>query len=69
MKNQAMVFKPAYLIYYLSQFMVLEAGDLILTGTPPGVGLGMHPPGYLKAGDEVELSIDGLGVQKQRFVA
>ena len=45
--------------------MTLEAGDLILTGTPPGVGLGMKPPQYLKAGDVVELSVEGLGFQKQ----
>jgi 2,4-didehydro-3-deoxy-L-rhamnonate hydrolase len=47
--------------------MTLEAGDLISTGTPPGVGLGMKPPLYLKAGDVVELSITGLGTQRQTF--
>jgi 2-keto-4-pentenoate hydratase/2-oxohepta-3-ene-1,7-dioic acid hydratase in catechol pathway len=52
-------------VHYISQFMTLEAGDLISTGTPPGVGLGMKPPVYLKAGDVVELSIDGLGKQRQ----
>jgi 2,4-diketo-3-deoxy-L-fuconate hydrolase len=60
-----MIFNCYYLVHYLSQFMTLEAGDLISTGTPPGVGLGMKPPQYLKAGDVVELSIDGLGSQKQ----
>jgi 2-keto-4-pentenoate hydratase/2-oxohepta-3-ene-1,7-dioic acid hydratase in catechol pathway len=56
------------LIHYLSQFMTLEPGDLISTGTPPGVGLGMKPPQYLKAGDVVELEIEGLGSQRQNFV-
>ena len=60
-----MVFDCYYLVHYLSQFMTLEAGDVITTGTPPGVGLGMKPPQYLKAGDVVELSIEGLGQQKQ----
>ena len=60
-----MIFKVNFLIHYLSQFMTLEAGDIILTGTPPGVGLGMKPPLYLKEGDIVELSIEGLGTQKQ----
>jgi len=60
-----MIFPPDYLIYYISQFMTLEAGDLISTGTPPGVGLGMKPPQYLRAGDVVELEIEGLGRQRQ----
>lgn len=63
-----MIFRPAFLVYYLSQFMLLEAGDLISTGTPSGVALGMDPPLYLKQGDVVELSIDGLGSQKQHMV-
>jgi 2-keto-4-pentenoate hydratase/2-oxohepta-3-ene-1,7-dioic acid hydratase in catechol pathway len=63
-----MVFDPYVLVHYISQFMVLEPGDLINTGTPPGVGLGMVPPTFLRAGDVVELGIDGLGVQKQRVV-
>lgn len=63
-----MVFRPAFLVYYLSQFMLLEAGDLISTGTPSGVALGMDPPLYLKKGDLVELSIDGLGTQKQHMI-
>lgn len=63
-----MIFGPAYLIHYISQFMTLEPGDLISTGTPPGVGLGMKPPRYLKAGDAVELEIEGLGKQRQTCV-
>jgi 2,4-didehydro-3-deoxy-L-rhamnonate hydrolase len=66
--TNTMVFNPTYIVWYLSQFMQLEAGDLISTGTPPGVGLGMNPPLYLKRGDVVELSIEGLGEQKQLFV-
>jgi 2-keto-4-pentenoate hydratase/2-oxohepta-3-ene-1,7-dioic acid hydratase in catechol pathway len=60
-----MIFNCQYIVHYLSQYMTLEAGDVISTGTPPGVGLGMKPPVYLKAGDIVELSIEGLGSQKQ----
>jgi len=63
--TSTMVFDCYYIIHYLSQFMTLEAGDLISTGTPPGVGLGMKPPQYLQAGDVVELAIEGLGRQKQ----
>lgn len=63
-----MIFGPAYLVHYISQFMTLEAGDLISTGTPPGVGLGMKPPQYLKAGDRVELEIEELGKQRQECV-
>jgi 2-keto-4-pentenoate hydratase/2-oxohepta-3-ene-1,7-dioic acid hydratase in catechol pathway len=63
-----MIFGVAEIVRYLSQFMTLEAGDLISTGTPPGVGLGMKPPTYLKAGDVVELEIQGLGSQKQQCV-
>jgi 2-keto-4-pentenoate hydratase/2-oxohepta-3-ene-1,7-dioic acid hydratase in catechol pathway len=63
--TSTMVFNCYYLVHYLSQFMTLEAGDVITTGTPPGVGLGMKPPQYLKEGDVVELSIEGLGTQKQ----
>ena len=65
----SMLFSPAFLIHYLSQFMVLEPGDLISTGTPPGVGMGLRPPVFLRAGDVVELGIDGLGVARQRVVA
>lgn len=60
-----MIFNVPYLVWYLSQFMVLEPGDLINTGTPPGVGIGMNPPQFLRSGDVVELGIDGLGSQRQ----
>jgi len=60
-----MVFDPAFIIHYLSQFMVLEPGDLINTGTPPGVGLGQKPELYLKPGDVMRLTIEGLGVAEQ----
>lgn len=63
-----MIFDVNTLIAYISRFMILEPGDVIATGTPPGVGLGMRPPQYLKAGDVVELGIDRLGTQKQRIV-
>ena len=63
-----MVFRPHFLVHYLSQFMVLEPGDLISTGTPPGVGMGLDPPVFLQAGDVVELGIDGLGTQRQHVV-
>ncbi|PRD33783.1 UNVERIFIED_CONTAM: Ureidoglycolate lyase [Trichonephila clavipes] len=60
-----MVYQVPFLISYLSQFFTLQPGDIISTGTPPGVGLGMKPPRYLKAGDVVELGIEGLGTQRQ----
>lgn len=60
-----MVYKIPFLVSYLSQFFTLNPGDVISTGTPPGVGMGMKPPRYLKAGDVVELGIDGLGSQRQ----
>ena len=60
-----MVFGPAFLVHYLSQFMALEPGDLINTGTPGGVGLAFDPPIYLRDGDVVELGISGLGTQRQ----
>ena len=60
-----MVYRVLHLISYLSQFFTLHPGDIISTGTPPGVGLGFNPPRYLKAGDVVELGIDGLGTQRQ----
>jgi 2,4-diketo-3-deoxy-L-fuconate hydrolase len=59
------IFKIPFLVSYISQFMTLLPGDVISTGTPAGVGLGMNPPVYLKEGDVVELGIDGLGVSKQ----
>jgi 2-keto-4-pentenoate hydratase/2-oxohepta-3-ene-1,7-dioic acid hydratase in catechol pathway len=64
-----MVFDVPFLVSYLSRFMTLLPGDVISTGTPPGVGLGFQPPVFLKAGDVVELGIEGLGRQRQRVVA
>ncbi|WP_017965995.1 fumarylacetoacetate hydrolase family protein [Rhizobium leguminosarum] len=67
--SKTMVYGVAFLVSYLSQFMSLHPGDVISTGTPPGVGMGLKPPRYLKNGDVVELEIEGLGTQKQTFVA
>jgi 2,4-didehydro-3-deoxy-L-rhamnonate hydrolase len=64
-----MIFNVQKLVSYISHFMILEPGDVITTGTPPGVGLGMKPPRFLKAGDNVSLGIEGLGQQAQRIVA
>ncbi|MEU8230732.1 fumarylacetoacetate hydrolase family protein [Actinoplanes sp. NPDC048967] len=64
-----MVFDPYEIVRYLSQFLVLEPGDLINTGTPPGVGMGFDPPVWLRPGDVMELGIDGLGSQRQTVVA
>jgi len=64
-----MVYQVPFLVSYLSQFFTLHPGDVVSTGTPPGVGLGMKPPRYLKAGDVVELGIEGLGTQRQTCVA
>ncbi len=64
-----MVYGVKYLVSYLSQFMSLHPGDIISTGTPPGVGMGLKPPRYLKPGDVVQLGIEGLGTQKQTFKA
>jgi 2-keto-4-pentenoate hydratase/2-oxohepta-3-ene-1,7-dioic acid hydratase in catechol pathway len=66
--TEDMIFSIAHLIWYLSQFMVLEPGDLINTGTPAGVGMGRRPQRYLRSGDVTELWGDGLGRQRQRFV-
>ena len=66
--TRTMVYGVAHLVSYLSQFFTLHPGDIISTGTPPGVGLGFNPPRYLKAGDVVELGIEGLGVQRQLCV-
>jgi 2,4-diketo-3-deoxy-L-fuconate hydrolase len=63
-----MIFNIPFIVHYLSQFMTLLPGDIITTGTPAGVGLGFKPPIYLKAGDVVELGIDGLGSSKQHVV-
>ncbi|MDB5523765.1 MAG: 5-carboxymethyl-2-hydroxymuconate Delta-isomerase [Rhizobium sp.] len=67
--SATMVYGVKYLVSYLSQFMSLHPGDVISTGTPPGVGMGQKPPRYLKPGDVVELGIEGLGQQKQTFKA
>ncbi|MEO6079899.1 MAG: fumarylacetoacetate hydrolase family protein [Steroidobacteraceae bacterium] len=64
-----MVYRPAFLVSYLSRFMSLQPGDVISTGTPPGVGMGQKPPLFLKPGDRMELGIEGLGVQHQRVIA
>ncbi len=64
-----MIFDVAQIVAYTSHFMLLEPGDVITTGTPPGVGLGMKPPRYLKAGDTMVLRIDGLGEQRQNVIA
>jgi 2,4-diketo-3-deoxy-L-fuconate hydrolase len=63
-----MVFDPYFVVHHLSQFMVLEPGDLINTGTPPGVGMGLTPPVWLQPGDVMELGITGLGSQRQNVV-
>ncbi|WP_282157627.1 fumarylacetoacetate hydrolase family protein [Shimia thalassica] len=67
--TQSMVFSVAHIISYLSQMMTLHPGDVIATGTPPGVGMGMKPPVYLKAGDVMDLEIEGLGHQRQEVFA
>jgi len=66
--TSTMIFDPFFIVHYLSQFMVLEPGDLINTGTPPGVGMGCKPPVWLQPGDVMELGIDGLGVQRQHVL-
>ncbi|MEU4240050.1 fumarylacetoacetate hydrolase family protein [Actinoplanes sp. NPDC026619] len=63
-----MIFDPFFIVHHLSQFMVLEPGDLINTGTPPGVGMGFRPQVWLQAGDVVELSIDRLGTARQNVI-
>lgn len=68
--TRTMIFRVAQLIAYVSRFMTLRPGDILTTGTPPGVGMGIKPvPIYLKAGDVVRLGGDGLGVQEQRVIA
>jgi 2-keto-4-pentenoate hydratase/2-oxohepta-3-ene-1,7-dioic acid hydratase in catechol pathway len=67
--TKTMVYGVAHVVAYLSQFMTLHPGDVISTGTPPGVGMGMKPPQYLKTGDVIELSIEGLGQQRQDVIA
>jgi 2-keto-4-pentenoate hydratase/2-oxohepta-3-ene-1,7-dioic acid hydratase in catechol pathway len=66
--TKTMVFKPAFLVSYVSRFMSLQPGDIISTGTPPGVGMGQKPPRYLVPGDVMELGIEGLGAQRQTVV-
>ena len=66
--TKTMIFSVAHLVSYLSQFMALEAGDVITTGTPPGVGMGMKPPRYLKGGEKIRLGVAGLGEQTQKVV-
>ena len=67
--TRTMIFGMAHIVSYVSQFMSLQPGDVITTGTPPGVGMGKKPPRYLKPGDVVTLSIQGLGEQRQECVA
>lgn len=67
--SATMVYKPAFLISYVSQFMSLQPGDVISTGTPPGVGMGQKPPLFLKGGDVMRLGIEKLGEQQQRVLA
>jgi len=67
--TRTMIFGVAHLVHYVSQFMALLPGDIITTGTPPGVGMGKKPPHYLKAGDKVSLGVQGLGQQSQKVVA
>lgn len=67
--TNTMIFKPAFIVSYLSQFMSLQPGDIISTGTPPGVGFGQTPQVYLNPGDVIELGIEGLGRQRQTVVS
>jgi len=67
--TSTMIFDPYFIVHHLSQFMVLEPGDLINTGTPPGVGMGFDPQIWLQAGDVMELGIEGLGRQRQNVLA
>ncbi|WP_128375681.1 fumarylacetoacetate hydrolase family protein [Streptomyces cavernae] len=66
--TKTMIFDPYFIVHYLSQFLVLEPGDLINTGTPPGVGMGLTPPVYLQPGDVMELGIKQLGTQRQHVL-
>ena len=67
--TKTMIFDPYFIVHHLSQFLVLEPGDLINTGTPPGVGMGFNPPVWLRPGDVMELGITGLGGQRQHVLA
>ena len=66
--SKTMIFNVNFIVSYLSKFMSLQAGDIITTGTPPGVGMGMKPQVFLKIGDEMRLSIDNLGEQNSKVV-
>lgn len=67
--TKTMIFSVAHIVAYLSRFMSLQPGDIISTGTPPGVGMGQKPPKYLQSGDKIELGVQGLGEQAQSVVA
>jgi 2,4-didehydro-3-deoxy-L-rhamnonate hydrolase len=67
--TKTMIFDPYFIVHYISQFLVLEPGDLIPTGTPPGVGMGFNPPVWLRPGDVIELGISALGSQQQTVLA
>ena len=66
--TKTMIFSVKEIVSYVSHYMTLHSGDIIATGTPPGVGMGMKPPKYLKEGDVMKLGIDGLGEQMQNVV-
>ena len=66
--TKKMIFNVKHIVAYLSQFMTLNPGDIITTGTPPGVGMARKPQVFLKSGDEIILSIDNLGIQQQKVV-
>jgi 2-keto-4-pentenoate hydratase/2-oxohepta-3-ene-1,7-dioic acid hydratase in catechol pathway len=66
--TRTMIFGCAEIVSYISRFMTLLPGDIIATGTPPGVGMGMKPPQFLKARDRIRFSIDGMGVQEQEVL-
>ena len=67
--TQTMVYGVNFIVSYISQFMSLQPGDIISTGTPPGVGMGMNPQVFLKPGDVMELGIEGIGEQKQKTIS
>ena len=67
--TRTMVYPVRHLVSYISQFMSLQPGDVISTGTPPGVGMGMDPPTYLKPGQTMRLGVEGLGVQRRNVRA